>query len=37
VTWRVSFRPLVPGTGWLLKRALERGLRAVLAALAKSF
>jgi uncharacterized protein YndB with AHSA1/START domain len=34
VTWRVTFRPLIPGTGWLLRIALERGLRDVLSALA---
>lgn len=37
VTWKVSFRPLIPGTGWLLRRALERGLQTVLASLARSF
>jgi uncharacterized protein YndB with AHSA1/START domain len=26
VAWRVRFRPLVPGTGWLLARVLRRGL-----------
>ncbi|MFI5316520.1 MAG: SRPBCC family protein [Myxococcota bacterium] len=34
VTWRVTFRPLIPGTGWLLRIALERGVRDVLSALA---
>jgi uncharacterized protein YndB with AHSA1/START domain len=34
VTWSVRFRPLVPGTGWLLRRVLESGLRDVLAKLA---
>jgi uncharacterized protein YndB with AHSA1/START domain len=33
VRWRVRFRPLVPGTGWLLermlRRALERGLEGL--------
>ena len=24
VEWRVEFSPLVPGTGWLLRRAVER-------------
>jgi uncharacterized protein YndB with AHSA1/START domain len=36
VTWTVRFRPLVPGTGWLVGRVLERGLRGVLAALAEN-
>jgi uncharacterized protein YndB with AHSA1/START domain len=36
VTWTVRFRPLVPGTGWLLRRVLERGLRDVLTALAEN-
>lgn len=35
VTWSVRFRPLVPGTGWLVKAMLERGLRDVLSHLAK--
>ncbi len=26
VRWRVRFRPLVPGTGWLIERALGTGL-----------
>lgn len=26
VVWSVRFRPLVPGTGWLLERMLRRGL-----------
>ena len=34
VTWRVTFRPLIPGTGWLLRAVLERSLRDVLSALA---
>lgn len=34
VTWSIRFRPLVPGTGWLLRRMLEGGLRDVLARLA---
>jgi uncharacterized protein YndB with AHSA1/START domain len=34
VTWTVRFRPLVPGTGWLLRRVLEGGLRDVLDKLA---
>ncbi len=36
VTWTIRFRPLVPGTGWILRRVLERELRGVLAALAQS-
>ncbi len=36
VTWKVRCRPLIPGTGWLIRRALESGLRDVLARLAKS-
>jgi hypothetical protein len=24
VTWTIRFRPLVPGTGWILRRVLER-------------
>jgi uncharacterized protein YndB with AHSA1/START domain len=34
VTWSIRFRPLVPGTGWLLRAALERSIRDVLARLA---
>ncbi len=26
VTWTVRFRPLIPGTGWLLERLLRKGL-----------
>ena len=37
VTWSIRFRPLVPGTGWLLRRMLEGGLRDVLARLAMKF
>ena len=36
VTWTIRFRPLVPGTGWLLRRVLEREIRGVLAALAEN-
>ena len=36
VTWTIRFRPLVPGTGWLLRRVLEREVRGVLAALAEN-
>lgn len=31
--WRVRFRPLVPGTGWIAERLLARSLRRGLAAL----
>jgi uncharacterized protein YndB with AHSA1/START domain len=34
VTWTVRFRPLVPGTGWLLERMLRRGLERSLEGLA---
>jgi uncharacterized protein YndB with AHSA1/START domain len=34
VTWSVRFRPLVPGTGWLVRAALARSIRGVLAKLA---
>jgi uncharacterized protein YndB with AHSA1/START domain len=34
VTWSIRFRPLVPGTGWLLRAALARSVRDVLAKLA---
>ncbi len=37
VTWKVDFRPLVPGTGGLIRRVLERGLRDTLARLARTF
>jgi uncharacterized protein YndB with AHSA1/START domain len=30
VRWRVELRPLVPGTGWLLRRLVDRMLRAAL-------
>ncbi len=33
VRWATSFRPLVPGTGWILGFALRRGLRRALAGL----
>jgi uncharacterized protein YndB with AHSA1/START domain len=33
VRWAVRFEPLIPGTGWLLRLALARGLRQGLAAL----
>jgi uncharacterized protein YndB with AHSA1/START domain len=31
--WKVRFRPLVPGTGWLLRAATARTLRGIVAAL----
>lgn len=33
VHYRARFRPLVPGTGWLIRRALTRALGAMLAQL----
>jgi uncharacterized protein YndB with AHSA1/START domain len=33
--WRVRFRPLVPGTGWLLRAALQRTLRGMVDALVR--
>jgi len=36
VRWSVRFRPLVPGTGWLLERVLARGLERALAGLARA-
>lgn len=35
VTWTVRFRPLVPGTGWLLERLLRGGLDRSLEGLRK--
>jgi uncharacterized protein YndB with AHSA1/START domain len=35
VVWRVSFRPLIPGTGWLLERLLRKGLTTGLEGLRK--
>ena len=35
--WTVRFRPSVPGTGWLLRAALERGVRDVCDRLARTF
>jgi hypothetical protein len=32
----VRCRPLIPGTGWLLRRALEGGFKDVLAKLASA-
>jgi uncharacterized protein YndB with AHSA1/START domain len=34
VTWTVRCRPWIPGTGWLVKRALESGFRDILTRLA---
>lgn len=34
VTWKVRCRPLIPGTGWLIRRALEGAFRDILARLA---
>ena len=34
LTWRVRFRPLVPGTGWLLRRLIARWLGDVASRLA---
>jgi hypothetical protein len=36
VTWDVQFRPLVPGTGWLITRVTRRTLNRVLDAVAAS-
>jgi len=30
LTWTVEFRPWIPGTGWLVRRVLERTLRGIL-------
>jgi len=35
VVWTVRFRPLVPGTGWLVRSLLERGIRSALKGLAE--
>ena len=34
LTWRVAFRPLIPGTGALLRWGLDRGLGRIIARLA---
>lgn len=34
ITWSVRFRPLIPGTGWLLKRVLAAALADMLRRLA---
>jgi uncharacterized protein YndB with AHSA1/START domain len=36
VTWDVEFRPIVPGTGWLISRMTKRTLNRVLEAVAAS-
>ena len=36
VHWTIRFRPLVPGTGWLVRGLLEREIRKALAGLAKA-
>jgi uncharacterized protein YndB with AHSA1/START domain len=35
VTWRVSFRSRLPGTGWALRRGIDMMFRRVLAGLAR--
>ncbi len=30
ITWTVTFRPIVPGTGWLISRVLGRALQRML-------
>jgi uncharacterized protein YndB with AHSA1/START domain len=35
VVWTIRFRPLVPGTGWLLRSVLSREIRNALAGLAR--
>jgi uncharacterized protein YndB with AHSA1/START domain len=30
VTWHIQFRPLVPGTGWLIARMLDRAINGML-------
>jgi hypothetical protein len=36
VTWTVRCRPLIPGTGWLIRRALESSFRDILARLGRT-
>lgn len=36
VRWSLALRPLVPGTGWILKRAAERTLARALRGLARA-
>ncbi len=35
VTWSVSFRPTIPGTGWIVERSLVMLFRRMLASLAR--
>jgi len=35
VEWNISFRPVVPGTGWLLRAALERAIGSMLGAMTR--
>jgi uncharacterized protein YndB with AHSA1/START domain len=35
VTWRVRFRPSLPGTGWVFRRLVRRHLEGVLSGLAR--
>jgi uncharacterized protein YndB with AHSA1/START domain len=35
VVWKVRFRPLIPGTGWLFRRLIHRNLDEALAGLAR--
>jgi hypothetical protein len=35
VTWQVRFRPLVPGTGWLIERLIRPRLADALVGLAR--
>ncbi|HTO68800.1 MAG TPA: SRPBCC family protein [Myxococcota bacterium] len=37
VLWNIRFRPLVPGTGWLLRRVLTQQLQGMLARLSEHF
>jgi uncharacterized protein YndB with AHSA1/START domain len=36
VHWTIRFRPLVPGTGWLIRRILAREIQSALAGLAQA-
>lgn len=35
VKWTISFRPVIPGTGWLVSQALQRGLGGLLRGLTR--
>lgn len=35
ITWRVTFDPKYPGTGWLVRRALDKFIRDMVGGLAK--